>query len=140
MTGTAGWSFTLSRKAPLPGGASSPASWSTAFKNDRTPEAIFYGRTPCREFAAEYALQPERECNKLKSELTHLRDRKTNVPAGYALQRTLERPNILTGKWAIVDGKGAAGSFILELDPDKPERTISFLVGDENVLFFLVKL
>jgi NlpE N-terminal domain len=140
MVGNGGWSYTLSRK-------DSPANSSTVFPSritslpdDIARQVIFEGRTPCLDFARQYNLQVGNDCHKLKWKLTLFRDSKTNKPTTYALQTTLNRPNITEGKWTIIKGiKTNSEAVIYRLDPDKPDESVSFLVGDENVLFFLDK-
>ncbi len=140
MIGNSGWSYTLSRKDPVANPSALLFSRSTSFQNETAKEVVFDGRTPCFEIASEYNWTLERECHKLKWKLTLSRDTKTNQPIEYALQRTLERPNSLKGKWTILNGTTAgSGAMILTLDPDIPGKSILFLVGDENVLFFLDK-
>lgn len=140
MVGNGGWSYTLSRKVPAANSSALMSSQSTSFQNETAKEVIFGGRTPCFEIASEHNWTLERECHKLKWKLTLFRDPKTNQPTEYALQRTLERPNTLKGKWTILNGtKAGSEAMVLRLDPDIPDKTISFLVGDENVLFFLDK-
>ena len=44
------------------------------------------------------------------------------------------------GTWDLVSGSGRnENALICRLDPDKPDLSMSFLVGDDNVLFFLDK-
>ena len=46
----------------------------------------------------------------------------------------------MTGKWTIIKGiQSNPKAVIYQLDPDKPEQSISLLLGDENVAFFLHK-
>lgn len=46
----------------------------------------------------------------------------------------------IQGKWAIVKGtKTNPEAVVYQLDPDKPQGSLSFLKGDENVLFILDK-
>lgn len=141
LSGTGGWSFTLNKRNPSANGPSEKlASWMTGFQDDTSAEVIFVGRTPCAEFASLYNLTLERECNKLKWKLTLFRDPETKKPTKYALQRTLERSRTSTGNWALLSGaKANPEALILRLDPDKPDEAISFLLGDENVLFFMDK-
>lgn len=138
MVGNGGWSYTLNRK-DLPANSSTILpSWTAASLNDTAQQVIFDGRTPCLDFAKHYNLQVENDCIKLKWKLTLFRDSKTNNPTTYTLQRIQNRPNIIEGKWTIIkDIKTNSESIIYQLDPDKPNESISFLVGDENVLFFL---
>jgi len=140
MVGNGGWSYTLNRKDSP---ANSPAvlsSWTTSLPNNTAQQVIFDGRTPCLDFAKQYNLQVGNDCIKLKWRLTLFRDSKTNNPTTYTLQSTLNRSDIIEGKWTIIKGiKTNSEAIIYQLDPDKPNKSISFWVGDENILFFLDK-
>ena len=47
-------------------------------------------------------------------------------------------PREVAGKWAIIKGtESNPDAVIVQLDPDKRDESISFLVGDRGVLFFL---
>jgi hypothetical protein len=49
-------------------------------------------------------------------------------------------PKDITGTWSITKGtESNPDAIIYQLDPDKPNQTISLLVGDENILYFLHK-
>ena len=140
MVGNGGWSYTLSRKDSSASSASSTVLPSTFLPDDNAGEVIFDGRTPCREFAGQYNFKIENDCYKLKWRITLFRDSKTNQPTVYALESTLNRQNIIEGKWTIIKGvKDNPEAIIYRLDTVKPDESISFLVGDENVLFFLDK-
>ncbi len=140
MVGNGGWSYTLNRKdSPAKSSAGLP-SRIASLPDDTAQEVIFDGRTPCLNFAKQYNLQVGNDCHKLKWKLTLFRDSKTNKPTTYALQTTLNRPNITEGKWTIIKGiKNNSEAIIYQLDLGKPNESLSFLVGDENVLFFLDK-
>jgi hypothetical protein len=138
MVGNGGWSYTLNRKAPPANDLTGLPSWTTSLSGDTAGQAIFDGRTPCRDFAGQYNLQVAGDCHKLKWKLTLSRHPKTNEPTTYTLQSTLTGHKITGGDWTIIKGiETNPGAIIYQLDPDKPDRSVSFLVGDENVLFFL---
>lgn len=140
MVGNGGWSYTLSRKDASAISSTALPSWTTSLPADIAQQVIFEGRTPCLEIAKQYNLKVTENCFKLKWKLTLLRDPKTNTPTTYLLQSTLNRINIIEGKWTIIKGvKNNPGAIIYQLNPDKPDESVSFLVGDENVLFFLDK-
>ena len=140
MVGNGGWSYTLSRKDSSANTSAVLPVWIASLPDDTAQQVIFDGRTPCLDFAGQYNLQVGNDCHKLKWKLTLFRDSKTNKPTTYALQTTLNRPKITEGNWTIIKGaKTNPEAIIYQLDPDKPDESISFLVGDENVLFFLDK-
>ena len=68
------------------------------------------------------------------------KDPKTLQPTTYTLKRTNSRETDITGNWTFIKGSPSnPNAIILQLDPDKPNQTVSLFVGDENVLFFLHK-
>lgn len=130
MIGNGGWSYTLNRKDAS---ASAAVSWVTSLPVETGEQATFDGRTPCLDFA-DYKVGGD--CLKLKWRLTLFRDSKTNQPTTYTLESTRYRRNKIEGKWTIIKNSGA---IIYRLDADNDRDALSFLVGDENVLFFLDK-
>lgn len=137
LLGNGGWSYSLNRKGAgksnvLP----TLATVGTLSKSSRSV-AVFDGRTPCSEIAQEYNLPISNECIKLKWRLTLYRDSSTLQPSTYTLQRVQRRADPVQGTWTIVQ-KGE--SVIYQLHPkDRRDEALQFLVGDENVLFFLDK-
>lgn len=140
MVGTGGWSYTLVRKGKPESGSGDLPRWTTPFLTDDSgSETIFEGRTPCIEFAKQYALIVA-DCNRLKWKFILRRDPKTKQPSTYALATSLNRPDPGEGKWIILKGvEGNPDATIYQFNPDKPGDTISFFVGDDNVLFLLDK-
>ncbi len=141
MIGNGGWSYTLNNintdkiKYPLP-----------IFKNsasilkDTAVQIIYEGRTPCQDFAEENNLTVSQSCFKLKWKLILNKDPKSLEPTTYTLKRTNSRETDIAGKWKISKGTPTnPEAFILQLDPDQVNKSISLFVGDENVLFFLHK-
>lgn len=140
MVGNGGWSYTLNRKDRVTNNSAVLTSWTTSLLVDTAKEAIFDGRTPCVNLGRKYDLHVGDDCRKIKWKITLHREPETNRPTTYILESTLNRPKPIEGKWTITKGtKANPGAIILQLDADKPGDTISFLVGDENVLFFLDK-
>ena len=138
MVGNGGWSYTLMLEKPTKVKSELPVlKKSLAFDKDTSTEWSFVGRTPSEEFVAEYNISVPHAWNKLKWGLKLYRDPVTHQPTIYRLGRTDDRSKLFTGKWIIVNGKN--GIIMIQLDPDKPDQRLSFLVGDENVLFMLDK-
>ena len=136
MVGSGGWSYTLGIKQPSTKRLAGLPSF-TEYEPGKLPTSVeFVGRTPCEEIAKEYEWLVGDECFKLKWKLVLYRDPKTGRPTTYDLQRTLHRSEPIKGIWTVVNGPKHV---IYRLDPDKPDVSISFLVGEENVLFFLDK-
>ncbi|MDX1941701.1 MAG: hypothetical protein SFU99_14170 [Saprospiraceae bacterium] len=140
MIGNGGWSYTLNRKdviadetSVLP--ALTPAD---AFLNDTALQRVYDGRTPCAAIAKTYHLPVGNDCFKLKWRLILHRDPKTLKPTTYTINRIKHSVEKTEAKWAIQKGYGNnPDAVVIQLNPDKPDESLSFLVGDENVLFFL---
>lgn len=137
MVGNGGWSYTLSRQEPV---NNQPPILPvlTAIPDDTARQVIYDGRTPCLPFAEDYQLTVPSGCFKLKWRLILNRDSVTFAPTDYVIYRTDHRQSEITGTWTSIR-KSKDDTLIYQLDPDKAESSISFLVGDENVLFFLDK-
>ena len=141
MVGNDGWSYTLNRKQPLTNISAVLPSLTTSstLLTDTARQVTFAGRTPCPEFAKEYNFQVDGDCNKLKWKLILYRDPTTFLPTTYALYWTLHRPDAIEGKWTIKGSDTNPDVIIYQLNPDKPSASISFLVGDKNVIYLLDK-
>lgn len=142
MIGNGGWSYTLNRKDPLPNASADLYSMIilSYLREDTAKQIIFDGRTPCLDMAKEKNLTVASDCFKLKWKLILNKDPKTLQPTTYTLHRTNSRESDITGKWTIKKGISSnPEAVIYQLDPDKPEQSISLLLGDENVAFFLHK-
>jgi hypothetical protein len=138
MIGNGGWGYSLARKAKATT-KSELVSRSTSLLDGGESETVFDGRTPCVDLGRA-DLQFTDGCLKLKWRITLRRDRRTNRPSSYLLESTLNRRQSVEGKWGLVNGTHAnPRALILQLDPDIADKTVSFLVGDENVIFFLNK-
>ena len=137
MVGNGGWSYSLNRKNPTRQKAAFP-TLATATLTKATPYvAVYDGRTPCTELANEYAIPVNDECIKLKWRFTLYRDSVTLKPTTYTAIRIFRRAQPITGTWSI-EQKGE--TVIYQLHPDdKKDEALQFLVGDDNVLFFLDK-
>ncbi len=166
MVGNGGWSYSLNRKTPIINDSAALPALTVApilFKDTAT-QITFQGRTPCQEFTKDNNLQTSNDCIKLKWGLTLNKtpdmtasgnyslkaiavpelDKPiwpNNASSGnYSLKGTLYRSRMREGKWAITKGTDTNPEVaILQLDPDKPDECVSFLLGDENVLFLLNK-
>ncbi|MFN8358023.1 MAG: hypothetical protein U0Y10_26410 [Spirosomataceae bacterium] len=141
MVGNGGWSYTLNNITPNKNIYPLPTlANSTAILSDTSLQIIYDGRTPCQDFAEENNLTVSQSCFKLKWKLILNRDPKTLQPTTYTLKRTNSRETDIKGNWTIIkELEPNQNAIVLQLDPDKPNQTISLLVGDENVLFFLHK-
>lgn len=139
MNGNGGWSYSLNRSQVI---ASDDILVNTSGKEDKSVQAIYDGRTPCREIAAEHPeMKVSAACFKLKWKLILNRDPVTFLPTSFTIRKVIDgKAQNITGKWTVQKGSGTnAGQLIYTIETDKPDESISFLVADQNVLFFLNK-
>lgn len=139
MIGNGGWSYSLNRESPV---NSNEILISSTISNKKSLQLIFHGRTPCREFAADHAeMKVSNSCFKLKWRLILNRDSVTYLPTTYAIRKVVDgKARMISGKWTEIIGADAnPDAIIYKIEPEKPDESISFLVGDDNVLFFLNK-
>ncbi|HEX2395586.1 MAG TPA: hypothetical protein VHI78_09580 [Bacteroidales bacterium] len=140
MVGNGGWSYTLNRTDESIDNSGSFHSLIPvdSILSDSTFQMVFDGRTPCSEIAQTFGFSTNPDCLKLKWRIKLNWDPVTLKPTSYEIERTdIRSTGSITGNWTITILHGSA--IIFRLDPDKPDKSISFLVGDENVLFFLDK-
>lgn len=139
IPGNGGWSYTLNREQVVPKitGISLPMANPELFADTAT-QVIFDGRTPCT-IAQDYPFRATAECFKLKWRLILDRDGANKQSGTYRINRTLSRTQLLTGTWELRPHPSNPSLKILQLDADLPDKSIAFLVADDNVLFFLKK-
>ena len=140
--GNSGASYTLSRNqqsSGLPTGSNG-----LSVDTDKTAEANFSGRSPCRELAREINHPVESDCVKLKWSLDLYRDSKTLAATTYRLRGTLYRheanqtERIREGKWKVARGtKTDPNAIVYQLDGFDTDGPIYLLKADRNILFFL---
>jgi hypothetical protein len=139
MVGNGGWSFQLNRRSPVP---VQEFYMSSGVVDDTSRRMVFDGRTPCRQISAEHPeMNTSNACFKLKWQLVLERDPVTLQPGKYTFRKIIDNePHHVTGRWIVQKGVGSLkGSVIYTLDPDDPATSMSFFVGDHNVLIFLDK-
>lgn len=136
--GNGGWSFTLNNKNALKS-ISIPYTNSNKNLEYRVLQEIYDGRTPCKEFANEYQWKVSNDCFKLKWKLTLNRDSVTYRPTTFSIRKVVDNiPNDISGTWAIKKGiNNLPDVTIILLNCENPNQTISLLVGDNNILYFL---
>jgi hypothetical protein len=141
MVGNGGWSYTLNRKEPVPSDELQAIIFSSEILLDTARQTIYEGRTPCVEIARDANIDIPVDCFKLKWKLILNRDPSTQAATTYQLSRTnSSQSDQKKGTWTIKIGTPAnADAVIYKLDPDIPDKSISFLVADENIIFFLDK-
>ncbi len=139
MNGTGGWSYSLARRDQVAGTKRTLQTLSKSVMKNDVAEMVFDGRTPCVDLGRR-ELPHADGCLKLKWRLRLTRDAASRTIGKYALESTLNRRRIAEGRWAFVNGTRAnPNALLIQLDLDQPHEPISFLVGDENVIFFLDK-
>jgi hypothetical protein len=140
MVGNGGWSYTLNNRKSL-------KSIGTLYTNsnkeqgERVLQEIYDGRTPCQEFAVEHHWEVSNDCFKLKWKLTLNRDSVTLNPTTFLIRKVVDNvPNDISGIWTINKGtNNNPDATIFLLNSENPNQTISLLVGDNNILYFLRK-
>jgi hypothetical protein len=144
VIGSAAQSFTLSRidkRIDMSGAATKVAMKIIAASPGTShldPVAVFGGRTPCREVAAQLNHSAGSDCFKLKWEVTLFRDPKTLNPTTFKLRGTLFRDFNRNGTWGISRGRpGNPNVLVYKLDLDNNEGSLLFMKADDNILFFL---
>lgn len=140
MNGNGGWSYSLNRKKAI---ESNTIMIRSSDRQETAAQVIYDGRTPCREIAAEHPeMKVSAGCFKLKWQLILNRDPITYKPTTFSIRKVIDgKAQQIYGKWTIQKGTGALdGQIMYIIEPDKPAESISFLVADAHVLFFLNKM
>ena len=139
MIGNGGWSYSLNRKVFIDSGEiliSSPKP------DDKSRQLVFEGRTPCQEISTEHPeMNASPFCFKIKWRLILNRDSITHEPTICTIRTIVNnQPRDVTGRWTIIKGTATnAETIIYDVQADNLAEPILFLLGDENVLFFLDK-
>lgn len=139
MLGNGGWSYSLNRKDPF---GSDKILISSTLSDFKFIQLVFDGRTPCQEIANEHPeMNARQSCFKLKWRLILNRDSVNHLPTTYTIRKVVNNNfQDVSGKWTIINGiPSNPDAIIYKIEPDKPDESISFLVADDNVLFFLDK-
>ncbi len=139
LVGNGGWSYSLSRKELIDSGE---ILISSSVSDNRPLQLVFDGRTPCQEIANEHPeMGASQSCFKLKWRLILNRDSVSQLPTTYVIRKIVDNePRDVSGKWTILKGTPAnPDAIIYQIEPDKPDESISFLVADNDVLFILDK-
>jgi hypothetical protein len=138
LLGNGGWIYSLNRSVPQGKKSELPVLLSSPVWIQATPDvAVYDGRTPCAALAEDYKIPVSNECFKLKWRLTLHRDSISKQPTRYTLQRIFRRADAIQGSWELSKSDASAAA-IIRLRPDDPkDEALQFLIGDENVLFFL---
>ncbi len=142
MVGNGGWSYTLNRKETVNTASLTSLTTAKEFNNKPPQQVVFEGRSPCQQIAVEHPeMNANSSCHKLKWRLILNRDPIRHIPTTYTLRKIVNNePADVSGKWKIIKGTTSNPDVIIyQLDPDKPEESLSFLAGDDNVLFFVNK-
>ena len=133
MIGNGGWSYVLNAQQPKP--TASSINTFEVSGSDTAQQMVFDGRTPCKEFAKDHGIAVNPNCIKFKWRLTLNRDPRTLEPTTYTARRIVYDITDNTGKWTI--RKTGPTTQIIQLNPDETGRSISLLMLDNKVLYFL---
>lgn len=139
MNGNGGWSYSLSRKAPVDSGE---ILISSPILEDKSLQLVFDGRTPCQEIANEHPeMNADQSCFKLKWRLILNRDSVTHQPTTCNIRNIVNnQPRNISGKWEIINETEVNPDIIIyKIKVDNLAEPILLFVADENVLFFLDK-
>lgn len=139
MLGNGGWGYSLNRKNAIDSGKILIAS---ALTEDKSLQLTFDGRTPCRDISTDHPeMNASKSCYKLKWRLILNWDPVNHLPTTYTIRKVVDnKPRDVSGKWTIIKGTASNPNIVIyKIDPDKPAESITFLVGDNKVLFFLDK-
>ncbi|NJM24246.1 MAG: hypothetical protein HC859_00585 [Bacteroidia bacterium] len=141
MVGNGGWSYTFNKIEPDANRELPKFKAARMILTDTASQLTFDGRTPCQDIARDNQWNVSDQCFKLKWRLVLKRDAGTHKPTTYQFRRVMDnKPGNIEGTWAIVEGtEPHRDAIVIRLDPDKPEKTLSLLVGDDHVLYFLDK-
>jgi hypothetical protein len=125
----------------LPGGANIQAPTGTAPRSALSESdsvfGIFDGRMPCAPVVTEFTGFPSQGCEKVKWTLTLHRDPVTGRPSTYVSRGTRATRQ---GSWRIERPGGAAsGRVLYRLAYGTPEKTLTLLAVEDNVLLLLDK-
>jgi hypothetical protein len=98
----------------------------------------FEGRSPCQEIIHILNAPDKAECIKIKWQLVLYQDPVTRTPTTYALGGFAWRNPPKTGKWRILKGcQEDPDAVVYQLYDDNSGSFLSFMRGDDNVIFFL---
>jgi hypothetical protein len=139
INGNGGWSYTLNREKTVPASTRISKSFDDpALFKDTATQVTFDGRTPCT-IAQDYGYPAGDACFKLKWRMILQRDPASKQSGTYRINRTLSRTQEIRGRWVLRPHPWNPALMMLQLDPDLPEKSIAFLIADDDVLFFLKK-
>ncbi|MFN8256808.1 MAG: hypothetical protein U0W24_14020 [Bacteroidales bacterium] len=139
MTGNGGWSYTLNREVPV---FRDKILIVSSVSDTNWLQLVYDGRTPCREISNQHPeMNTSPSCFKLKWKLILNKDSLTHHPATCVIRKVVDnQPRDISGKWTLTRGlPEKPDAIIYTIAPDKPGESISLLVADDNVLFFLDK-
>ena len=147
--GNAGYSYTLNSLNPngvTITQASLPQSSVSQLNGAKVSSRVFVGRTPCNDQLLNLNGVPAADCQRIKWELTLLQDPQSRQPTTFQLKSIyVGTGNVVylkTGNWKVGKGiKSNPGAIVYILQPSnaKAKDEISFMQGDENILFLLDK-
>jgi hypothetical protein len=143
MVGNGAWSYTLNRVDPV----KIPSNETNSQKMEETKFAdsiVFDGRMPC--YAPLLALNGKTTngCNLVKCRIIFFYDNRSHSPSSIKFYTihvgTGGMRYLATGKWITMRGTKRDPNSILyqlQINSDQPQQHLTFLKGDDNILFLL---
>lgn len=147
MNGDAGYSYTLNRVNPVVPSLYAFTSQTTGFPSvGMDTVSAFHGRTLCNNELIELTGVAPAGYQRIKWELTLNYDPQTHMHTTFRLRSiyvgVVDAVATKTGKWEMTRGiktDSQAIVYLLKLNEDTMEKSLAFLRGDDNVIFFLDK-
>jgi len=143
VVGNGAWSYTLNRIDPvsIPSNEGKPQKVDETFLTD---SLVFEGRTPCYEPLLTLSGKTKAGCNLIKCKIIFFCDSESHAPSSlkfYGIQvGTNGTRHVAAGTWVIMRGtKNDPNSILyrLQFNPERPQQDLTFLKGDDNILFLL---
>ncbi|MEJ1242200.1 hypothetical protein WBG78_28890 [Chryseolinea sp. T2] len=135
MRGNAAWSYTLSRKDPVPNDDTKVSGLVDAatILDEKSPTVAYVGRTPSAALQKDHSWPNVANTPKFKWKIV-LKRSPNGSPAGYTMRRVNDRGNDTKGKWEIIQRNDAV---YYKLEPDEATGPLMLLVADKNVVYFV---
>jgi len=137
VVGNGGWSYSLNRRDPVP---NNQILITSTITDNESLHLVYEGRTPCQEIDKDHPeINAAPSCFKIKWRLILNKDSLTHQPTTCSIRNIVNNePRDVSGKWEIITGtETRPGAIVYKILADNLADPIFFLVGDDNVLFFL---
>lgn len=135
MRGNAAWSYTLTRKDPVPNDdikVSGIVDAATILE-EKSPTVTYVGRTPSAALQKDHSWPNVANTPKFKWKII-LKRSPNGSPAGYTMRRVNDRANDTEGRWEIIQRNDAV---YYKLETAEATAPLMLLVADKNVVYFV---